>query len=319
MVNQLEIINKLKSAQRVAIISHICPDGDAVGSSLALYKALKIDNKLVEVFLCDGVPSTYAFLPNSENVKKEYKQQDIFDVAVVLDSGDINRIGSCASILNSTKYVINIDHHSTGIPFGEISLVEPHACSTGEIIYRLIKMYGLDIDKEMAECLYVAIATDTGGFRFSNTTGIAMQVASDLINCDIDVSDISRRIFDISSFAKVKLMGEAIHSLEIYEEKIAVMYIKNEEILKINALSEDFDGIINVARNINGIEVAVFFVEKEPNEIKVNLRSNSIFDVAQIAQKFSGGGHKRAAGCRFSNTSIEDAKAEIIKEILKTL
>ncbi|MGE5329119.1 MAG: DHH family phosphoesterase [Deltaproteobacteria bacterium] len=318
MVNQLEIINKLKSAKRVAIISHVYPDGDAVGSSLALYKALRAYDKSVDVFFSDGVPSIYSFLPNSENVKKEYNQE-VYDAAVVLDCGDVDRTGSYSAILASAKVKINIDHHSTGTPFGDINLVEPYASSTGEIIYRLIKMSGLDIDKEMAECLYVAIAADTGGFRFSNTTGIAMQVASDLINCGIDVSDISRRIFDVLSLAKVKLMGEAIHSLEIHREKIAVMYLNNEQVARINALPEDYDGIVNVGRSINGIEVAVFIVEKEPNEIKVNLRSNTSFDVAEIAQKFNGGGHKRAAGCKFSKTTLEDAKKEIITEILNRL
>jgi len=318
MVNQLEIINKMKAAERVAIISHIYPDGDAVGSSLALYHALKTDGKAVDVFLCDGIPSIYSFLPNADIVKKEYHQGN-YDLAVVLDCGDIGRIGSCVSVLNLAKFKINIDHHSTGISFGDLSLIEPHASSTGEIIYRLIKMYGLDIDKEIAESLYVAIATDTGGFRYSNTTSISMQVAADLINCGIDVSDISRRIFDILSLSKVKLMGEAINSLEIHNEKLAIMSLNNQQIKSIDASSEDFDGIVNTARNINEIEVAVFFVEKEPNEIKVNLRSNSCFDVGKIAKNFSGGGHKRAAGCNFSNVSLENAKSAIIAEILKTL
>ena len=315
MVNQLEIINKLKSAERVAIISHIYPDGDAVGSSLALYQALKKDGKSVDVFLCDGVPTIYSFLPNADQVKTKYEHGD-YDIAVVLDTGDIDRIGSCTSVINSAKFKINIDHHSTGISFGDINMVEPYASSTGEIIYRLIKMYGLDIDKEIAECLYVSIATDTGGFRFSNTTGITMQIAADLINCGIDVSDISRKIFDIYSLAKVKLMGEAINSLEIHKEKVAVMCLTYNQIKKTEATSEDFDGIVNIARNINGIEVAVFIVEKEPDEIKVNLRSNSSLDVADLAKKFSGGGHKKAAGCKFSGIPLEDAKTSIVNEIL---
>ncbi|MGE5473833.1 MAG: DHH family phosphoesterase [Ignavibacteriales bacterium] len=318
MVNQLDIINRIKNAERVAILSHINPDGDAVGSSLALYKALQNDNKSVDVYLSDGVPSIYSFLPNSENIKQNYNNGD-YDLIVVLDCGDIDRIGPCASIMSAAKFTINIDHHSTGTEFGDINLIESHASSTGEIIYRLIKMYGLDIDKEIAECLYVAIAADTGGFRFSNTLGITMQVAADLINCGIDVSEISRKIFDVMSLSKVKLMGEAINSLEIHNEKIALMHLSHEQVTKSGALSEDFDGIVNIARNINGIEVAVFIVEKEPNEIKVNLRSNTLYDVAAIAKIFSGGGHHRAAGCKLSNTTLEQAKSKVISEILKTL
>lgn len=318
MVSQLDIINKLKSAKRVAILSHIYPDGDAVGSSLALFKALLNDNKSVDLFLSDGVPTIYSFLPNARKVKQQCNPE-AYDVVVVLDCGDIDRIGICASTINTAKFTINIDHHSTGTEFGDINLVEPHASSTGEIIYRLIKMYGLDIDKEMAECLYVAIAADTGGFRFSNTSGITMQVAADLINCGIDVSEISRRIFDVLSLAKVRLMGAAINSLEIHKKRIALMYLNNEQVVKTGALSEDFDGIVNVARNINGIEIAVFIVEKEPNEIKVNLRSNSSYDVAEIAKIFSGGGHHKAAGCKLSDTTLEQAKTKILNEILKTL
>lgn len=317
MINQLEIVNKLKSAERVAIISHIYPDGDAVGSSLALYKALKSEGKTVDMFLCDGVPLIYSFLANTSEVRKIHNQEK-YDVAVILDSGDIGRIGSCSSILNYSEFSINIDHHSTGTNFADINLVEPQASSTGEIIYRLIRMSGLDIDKEMAECLYVAISTDTGGFRYSNTTGIAMQVAADLINCGIDVSEISRRIFDVVSLSKVKLMGEAINSLEVYKGRIALMYINNSRISEIKAAPEDFDGIVNIARNIDGIEAAAFLVENEPQKIKVNLRSNnSSVDVAKIAQLFSGGGHKRAAGCKFEGVSLIDAKALISNELLK--
>lgn len=315
MINQMKIINEIKSANRVAVISHINPDGDAAGSSLALSLALKKLGKEVDVYLHEGVPEVYSFLKDSETVLKKSKLKQ-YDAAVALDCGDLDRLGDFAAVFDSAKVKINIDHHITNSKFAEFNHVEEHASSTGEIIYRTIKMAGVEMDKDIAECLYIAVATDTGGFRYSNTSSICMQVAADLINYDIDVAEISRKVFDTVSYNKVRLMGMAIESLEMTAGgKIAIMSITSEQKESINAQSEDFDGIVNIGRSIAGVEASAFFLEKRKGEIKVNLRSNSYVDLSEIVLKFSGGGHKRAAGCTINGASMDEAKNIIKKEL----
>lgn len=319
MMNIMKIINEIKFANKIAIMSHIFPDGDAVGSCLALASALRENNRIVDVFLQDGVPEIYSFLPGANYVNTDINDTK-YDLAIALDSGDLERLGTAAAIFNTAKVRINIDHHQTNTYFGDYNHVETIASSVGEIIYRIIKMSDIDINKDTADCLYVAIATDTGGFRFSNTTSTCMQVAADLINHGVDVSDISRRIFDIISLPKVRLIGAAIDSLELFSDgKIAVMCVSNQKREELNAKFEDFDGIVNFARNIPGVEAAVLLNEKKQNEIKINLRSNSFIDVSVIADKYAGGGHKRAAGCTISGESIGSAKTKIVQELVNAL
>ena len=319
MMNLIKIINEIKAANRIAIISHISPDGDAVGSSLGLALALKSTGKTPDVYLQDGVPSIYSFLTGSSAVLKEWDKAG-YDIAIAVDCGDLERLGNCAQVFNSATIRINLDHHVTNTNFGDFNHIETNASSAGEMIYRIIKMSDIDLDKDMAQCLYVAIATDTGGFRFSNTTSICMQVAADLINCDIDISDISRKIFDVTSEARARLLGAAINTLELFEEgQIAAMSVSKEQKEKINTRPEDFDGVINIARNISGVEAAVMLVEKELNEVKVNLRSNKFVDVSQIVSKYSGGGHKRAAGCTLSGITLQAAKDLIVDELRKSI
>ena len=317
MMNVMKVINQIKAAERVAIMSHIYPDGDAVGSSLALALALEKLGKKVDVYLQDGVPVVYSFLTGANKILREWNGNE-YDMAIAVDSGDMERLGTCDKIFNSAAIKINIDHHITNTNFGEYNHIEAYASAAGEIIYRIIKMASIDLDKEIAECLYVAIATDTGGFRFSNTTSICMQVAAELINYEIDVSDISRKVFDVTSLTKTKLIGIAIESLELLADgKIAVMQIDNHQMVKLGANFEEFDGIISIARNITGVEAAAFFLEKKSNEIKVNLRSNAYVDVSEVAKKYSGGGHKRAAGCTITAISLEEAKNKIVDELCK--
>lgn len=319
MIDSIKIIEEIKVSSRIAIISHIYPDGDAVGSSLALAMALESIGKTVDVYLADGVPCTYSFLHGAGAVLKEWNKSN-YDIAIALDSGDIERLGSCIQIFNTAKIRLNIDHHITNANYGDYNYIEPDACSVGEIIYKIIKMFDITINKDIAECIYVSIATDTGGFRFSNTTSKCMQIAGDLIDYGINVNDISRKIFDATSLTKIKLMGLAVSSLELFsQDRIAVMFISSEQREDLNADFEEFDGIVNIARNIMGVEIAVFLLEKSPNEIKINFRSNNYVDVSEIAQKYSGGGHKRAAGCTISDISLYEAKKLILKDIIDAI
>ncbi len=319
MQNLKKIINKITASNRIAVISHVSPDGDAVGSSLALAIALRNSGRTVDVYLEDGVPNVYSFLTASDTVLSQWIGKE-YDAVIALDTGDIDRLGKCVQVFNSTTSRINIDHHITNTSFGDYNYIDAKASSAGEIVYNLIGMLGLGINKEIAECLYVAIATDTGGFRYGNTTSKSMQAAAELLTHDIDVSGISRRVFELVTEKKVRLLGNAIGTLEISSGgRLALMYLSNQDKERLGAAAEDFDGIVNIARNIAGVEAAAFLVEIQPMEIKVNFRSNTYVDVSTIAVKHGGGGHKRAAGCTIIGISLLDVKTQLKKELEKEL
>ncbi len=317
--NLKKIINRIVSSDKIAVVSHVSPDGDAVGSSLALAIALRNSGKTVDVYLEDGVPAVYSFLNASDTVLNEWPGEE-YNLAIALDAGDLDRLGKSVQVFNSAQVRINIDHHITNTNFGQYNYVDINASSTGEVIYKLIGMLELELNKEIAECLYVAIATDTGGFRYGNTTSNSMLAAAQLLRHDIEVSEITRRIFELTTEKKVRLLGAAISSLEIAAEgRAALMYLSNEERERLGAVSEDFEGIVNIARNIAGVEVAAFLVERQPKEFKVNFRSNSYVDVSEIAVRHGGGGHKRAAGCTITGIPLIEAMEKLKKELLEAL
>jgi len=314
------IIDALKGAKNIAILPHVSVDGDGLGSSIALALSLKKINKEVIVYLEEEIPSVYSFLPGKALVKTfDYKKSIAgnppHDVVVALDTGDVERMGERADIFNGARVTINIDHHHTNSEFAFYNYVLPDASATGEIIYKVIKMMGLELDFDTALCLYVAIATDTGGFRFSNTSGITHQITSDLVNNGVNVAEISQQIFDNISLAKTKLMGAAINSLELFENgKIAFISITDEMLKAAGAKDEDCDGIVNIGRSIVGVEVSFVARQKLNGEVKINLRSKNYVDVAAIASMYSGGGHKKAAGFSI-NKNIDILKKMLLKDI----
>lgn len=313
------IISILKSADRIAILPHLSVDGDGLGSSLALGLILGKLGKKTAVFLEENIPSVYDFLPGLELVAADPPAGCTFDVAVALDTGDPGRLGRRADIFNAAGITVNIDHHTTNSQFAFYNYVDIKASSVGEIVYQLIKMMGQDMDADIATCLYVALATDTGGFKYSNTSALTHQVAADLINSGVNVADVSQRVFDATSLEKTRLVGLAINSLELLEHgKVAFVTLTDKMVKETGAGEEDFDGIVNIGRNINGVEVAAMFREKDCCEVRVNLRSNVFVDVSAIARTFSGGGHKKASGCTVQG-SLEEVKSKLLEAIRQAL
>lgn len=314
MINP-KIIKLIKESANIIILSHIAPDGDSIGSSLALLKALKKWNKNVKFVLDDEVPETYKFLAGADKVEKPCNNDD-YDVVIVLDSGDIGRLGKSAKYLNK-KRIINIDHHISNTSFGTYNLIDSNAAATSELVYNIIKMLGIDIDKEIAECLYIGIVTDTGQFQYSNTTSVTHNIAGDLINYGVNSSKLYRKIYQNNTKEKMKLIGEAIESLEFYlNDKISCITIKKEQFNEIGANDEDADGIINFARDINTVEVALFFRENSDGKVKVGFRSKDYIDVNIAAEQFGGGGHKRASGATIVG-DIDIVKEQVIKKVIE--
>jgi phosphoesterase RecJ-like protein len=308
------IVSKIRESNKIAISSHIMPDGDSVGSSLALYNALKKYGKEVRFILDDEIPRVYRFLKGSEDVQRP-GQFESFDAVLALDCGDAERLGRCSIYLDN-NFVINIDHHISNNNFGDLILVDAASSATGEIIYDLIRSLDIDMDREISECLYTAIVTDTGQFQYGNTTSVTHRIAGDLINNGVNVALMFERIYQNNSKEKVVLMKTALSTLEFFHgDLISCISLTAEQMKEANALGEDSDGIIDLARDIECVEVAVFLKELEPGTVKVGFRSKKLVDVAAIALRFGGGGHVRAAGCTINGT-VAEAKEKIIDALI---
>lgn len=309
-----KIISKIKESRKLAIMSHIMPDGDSIGSSLALYNALVRSGKDVRLIIDDDVPKVYRFLKNADRVKRPGEYES-FDAVIALDCGDKERLGRSGLYLEN-NFVINIDHHISNNEFGNMNMVDTNAAATGEIIYNIIKILGIDMDREISECLYTAIVTDTGQFQYSNTTSVTHQIAGDLINNGVNASLMFERIYQNVSKEKIVLMKTALSSLEFHHrDRISCISLTLEQMKKANAMEEDSDGLINLARDIECVEAAIFLKELETGRVKVGLRSKKTVDVAAVAKKFGGGGHVRAAGCTLSGT-VAEVKGKILDAVI---
>lgn len=315
-----DIIKLIEGAASVAIFPHVSADGDALGSSFALALALDTMGKQVVVYLEESIPNMYKFLPGINFSRlMEQQEEETYDLNIALDTGDINRIASRSSIFFKSPATINIDHHVTNTKFAHLNHVDVESASTGEIVFSLLQQLKAPLTKDIATCLYTAISTDTGGFKYGNTTEQTHLIAAKLLSTGIDIAELSQKIFDNTTFAKLQLTKKAIEVLELHENKtIAVIPISLDDFKKTGAIDEDCDGIVNIGRSIEGVEVSIMLKEKGNDEIKINFRSKTYVDVSEIAGEFGGGGHKRAAGCTVSG-NLEDIKIRVLDAIKEKL
>jgi phosphoesterase RecJ-like protein len=314
-----EIVKLISEAGGVAIFPHVSADGDAIGSSLALAIALQNAGKKVVVYLEENIPTVYKFLPGTGLACFYDSQDEIMDVNIALDTGDVGRLASRGEIFFNAPCTVNIDHHVTNTKFALLNHVDETSASTGEIVYTLLKKLKLTIDKEIAVCLYTAISTDTGGFKYSNTTSETHRIASELLSTGIDIGELSQRIFDNTTYAKLKLTQKSIELLELHEGgKLSVVVLSQADMQTTGAKDEDCDGIVNLGRSIEGVEISLLVKEKNSDEVRINLRSKTYVDVSEIAAAFGGGGHKRAAGCTVKGT-LQEVKEQLIKAVREKL
>ena len=285
-----------------ALSTHIRPDGDAIGSELALYLFLTRLGKSVKIFNTDPVPRNYKFLPCWEKIQDVHAISTYQpEVLIVLDASTLQRIGkTLAASLIPTHKLVNIDHHATAEAFGDINLIMPSASSTSEIVYKLIKHHQTPIDKACAVCLYTGLMFDTGCFRYSNTTPETHRIAAELIEIGGFAPDeVYRNVYEQLPVAKIRLSSEILRTLQVTDDgKIASVYATQKMLRKTGATSDAIEGIVNQIQAIDGVEVALCISEMLDRTSKVSLRSHGHVDVSQLAAEFEGGGHTRAAGCR---------------------
>ena len=311
------IINEINKANDVIMLTHINPDGDAIGSSLGLYVALKRLGKNVDVVIPE-IPRIYRFLPNIEDVKKQATKEK-YDVAIALDCGDIKRLNGLTEQFENAKCKISIDHHGINTMFADYNFVNPTAPACSQILITVIESLGVEIDKEIGTCLLTGIITDTGGFKYPATSAETFEFTAELLNIGINVSEIYKRVLQTISKSSFNLRKIAINRLELLEnEKIAFTYITKKDLEESKAEEGDHEGIVDIGRDIEGVEISIFLKEEEENLFKISLRSNSYVNVADICLLFNGGGHARAAGGSFTGT-IEQAKEKLINECKKYL
>jgi phosphoesterase RecJ-like protein len=224
-------------------------------------------------------------------------------------------LGNIGEILYKSDKIVNIDHHLSNDLFGTINYVDCNASSVGEIIYQLLKINGMNISQKTAVCLYTSILTDTGGFKYSNTTSMTLSITGDLINTGINFSDIYNIVFDVRTIPQIRLISRVTSTLRTYlNDKVAIIFLSKSMFEECGAVEEDASDFVNFARDISGVEVGVFIKEKDNKTSRVSLRAKNYVDVRAIAEKFGGGGHLRAAGCTIEG-SIEQAIQLIVNEI----
>lgn len=314
-----KIGNIIKANSSFAITSHVAPDGDNLGSALGLYCALIKAGKKADILIDDTIPERYSFLPNFEVINQNKDLNKKYDAVFALDCADEGRLGNLSELFLSAEININVDHHISNTLYGKHNYVDANASSTGEIIYQLLRIEGFEIDKEIAACLYTSLLTDTGGFKFSNTTSVTLSTAGDLINTGINFSDIYNRVYDVKKITEIKLLGAVASTVETYfDGKAASIYMTADMVKSCGASDDEASDFVNYARDIDTAEVGFFVKEKSENLCRVSLRSKNYVDVRLIAEKFGGGGHKRAAGCTI-NENVQKAKEMLLAEIEKVI
>ena len=308
-----EIGRAFREHQRFAILSHVRPDGDALGSQLALALSLKQLGKDVRVWNEDGMLEKYSFLARAQLLTKPPSGAEDVDVAIALDTAIQNRLGTAFQAIRTAKIWVNIDHHPSNPGYGDLVYVDPTAPATGQILFELIKSERLPFDRAIAENLYVAISTDTGSFQYPNTTARTFEIAAELVRAGVDVGRINQQVFENYPRRRVELLRELLRTMRFEGGgRVASFSLSLKTAAELGVLPEDNEGLIDHLRAIRGVIVAVFFEELTDGKVRVSMRSKSEkTDVCAICQKFGGGGHTLAAGAR-----VRGSLAEVEQKIL---
>ncbi|MEM8932479.1 MAG: bifunctional oligoribonuclease/PAP phosphatase NrnA [Acidobacteriota bacterium] len=295
-----ELVERLRSAQRVVLTSHVSPDGDAIGSELGFARLLRGLGIEVVVWNRDHAPRVYAPLPDSAGIHVGEEPPagfpEAFDLAVTLECPSLDRCGLEARITELP--LINIDHHLGNDGYGEIAWVDPDAPAVGAMVYRLAQALGASIDGETATALYPTLVTDTGGFRFPNATAEAFDTAAALVREGAEPDRVAHWLYESQPEAAVRLLGEVLQSLELHHDgRVATVWLTRAMSQRAGARPGDSEGLIDHPRSIAGVDAVALFREIDDATVKVSLRSRGAADVQAIARSLGGGGHQNAAGC----------------------
>ena len=302
-----------KRYKRFLISAHKNLEGDAIGSMLAMAELLKQAGKKVILFPPEDIPAMYKFLPGSAGIKLRSRIEGIdYDVACLLDCTGIERIGDIKAGICLKKPILNIDHHISNTYFGSINWVEPGMSCSGEQVYHIFKKMGIPINKRAALYIYIAILTDTGSFRYSNTTPDTHRIVAELMQHGIDAIDIYRKIYEQTTLSSLSLLASALSTLNTAKGgEIAWVHVSRAMFNKYRVSVEDTQELVNFPRMIKGVKIALAFREVRKGLVKVSFRSNGVADVNKLAKHFNGGGHAAASGCVLKGTIPKVEKAVV--------
>ena len=312
-----QVVELIEKKDRFAITSHVRPDGDGLGSSLGLFWLVKSLNKEVEVIMRDPAPHAYQQLPGAGMIRVASEVGEHFDAVFVIECSDIDRPG-----LQDLKqqFVVNIDHHSTTELFGQINWIDSTAAAVGEMIYNLCKATGVRVTKEIAECVYTALLTDTGSFHYSNTTERTFKIASELVRNGVKPAKTAEAIFGSYEWPKIELLSHVLSTARRdITGHVAWMWQTLAMQEQTHAAEEDADGFVNYPLAVGEVEATALFKETSPGVYRTSLRSKGDINVAKIAERFGGGGHRNAAGCTLKGNSeqIEQQIVPLLQDAIK--
>lgn len=321
------VVKGIRSAEYIILLTHVHPDGDALGSSLGLADILDGLGKKVCVFLEEPVSHLYTFLPGVDRVVTRFEQVRDFAAAaggklitVALDSGDDRRLGRYMEDLLKLSPFLVIDHHKSHKEFGEHRWVDPSMSSTGEMIYELAQVLNAKVSYAAAVNLYVAICTDTGSFRYESTRSRTHCIAAKLIAKGVRPHEAARCLYDNVSLPRMKLLQMVLGTLKVYEDgQLAFVHVTREMIEKSGASAQDIEGFVDYPRSLGAVKVAAFIKESGDGKIAVSLRAKGECDVAEVASIFNGGGHRNAAGFHIQNKTMDDVHSLVLQKLCDRL
>lgn len=310
-----EILEEIKKAESIVILTHESPDGDAMGSSLAMKLMLQELNKQSDVIIPE-YPRMFQFLPSANDIKMDSERKK-YDLAISVDCGNLKRLAKNEYFENAQKTIV-IDHHGSNNMYGDLNYVNPASPACCEILISMAEYFGVTITKEIGTCIMTGIITDTGGFRYSGITPDTFEYTAELIRVGVDIPDIYKRTMGTKTKANFELTKRVIDRMELLEDgKVSFSYMTSQDEREVNAESGDHDGLVNIGKDIEGVQVAIFIRQKEDEDVyKVSLRSEDGINVSDICLLFGGGGHARAAGALVKGT-IQEVKEKLMKEIKK--
>jgi phosphoesterase RecJ-like protein len=311
-----QVVELIENKQRFAITTHIRPDGDGVGSSLGLWWLLRSLNKSAEIIAADTIPVAYRSLPGAEEIRQVVEIDREYDAVFVIECSDVERPG-ISGLTN--QFTVNIDHHATSEHFGSINWIDSTASAVGEMIYNLCKAIGGRVTREIAECLYLALVTDTGSFHFPNTTDRTLKVASELVRVGVKPADISEAVYNSYPWSRIELMRRVLETVR-RDETGRVAWMRQTIAMKSesNAVDGDNNGFVNIPLAAREVLAVVYMREVGQGQFRVSLRSKGDINVAKVAEKFGGGGHKNAAGCSVEG-DWETRECELVNAVVEAV
>ena len=291
------VLSSIAKAEHLLVTAHARPDGDAIGSLLACWMMLQRMGKRADMALSDRVPFIYRSLPCAAQIRHWNRVEGDYDTVILLECDGLERTrleGLDDGLEN--RFLINIDHHTSGRAFAHVNWIDSNACAVAELVYRLAGAAGIDITPEMATCLYTAVLSDTGSFCYEGTNAHTFELARNLVGHGADPVLIAQEVYFSNPAAKILLLGAALANLQ-QDGPLAWLWVTQNDMERTHAAEEDCEGIVNYAVGIRGIEVAVFLRELRGHRVRLSLRSKGRVNVAIIAEQFGGGGHENASGC----------------------